>query len=174
MKEIPEEKVCFFKEEDNRDEVEKLFNSQKDLILKLIPEADVQHVGSTAVPGSLTKGDLDIQVRVSLESFESASLALTQLYQINHGSDRNESFIAFKKDFIQISLGVQLSVINSPYDIFWKIRDFFLKHKDWNDDYNLLKESFEGKSMIEYRKAKSAFLEKMMDSQAFHQDFPQQ
>lgn len=173
MKEIPEEKVYFFREEDNREEVEKLFKAQKDLILKLIPEADVQHVGSTAVPGSLTKGDLDIQVRVQVDLFERASLALAQFYEINQGSDCNASFIAFKKG-LQIPLGVQLAVINSPYDLFWQIRDFFLKHPAWNDDYNLLKKSFEGKNMNEYRRAKSAFLEKMMDSAEFHQDFPQQ
>lgn len=45
-----------------KNDAEKTFTSQKNLI----PNADVQHVGSTAIQNSLTKGDIDIQIRVSL------------------------------------------------------------------------------------------------------------
>ncbi|MFE3575677.1 GrpB family protein [Lysinibacillus sp. NPDC059133] len=50
---------------------------------ELLPEADIQHVGSTAIPDSVTKGDLDIQVRVSAEQFSIAVELLSNLYDRN-------------------------------------------------------------------------------------------
>ncbi len=34
-----------------------------------VPDADVQDMGSTAIPGVLTKGDVDVNVRVAGEDF---------------------------------------------------------------------------------------------------------
>ncbi|MBO1910605.1 GrpB family protein, partial [Microvirga sp. 3-52] len=64
-------------------DAEGTFISQRNLIQELIPNADVQHVGSTAVPNSLTKGDLDIQVRVSETQFNEAVKALSTVYELN-------------------------------------------------------------------------------------------
>lgn len=166
------ESVYFLNEELIRAEVEKIYHTQRSLILTSIVEADVQHVGSTAVPGSLTKGDLDIQVRVQPETFATASKVFSSIYDVNKESDCTECFMAFKKEGLQFDLGIQLSVIHSPYDIFWKIRDFFLKHKEWNVRYNALKTSFQNKNMSDYRSAKNAFFERLISSAEFQHDFP--
>ncbi|MFA1820177.1 GrpB family protein [Virgibacillus oceani] len=73
-------------------DAEQAFLSQMELIKEYIPEADIQHVGSTAIPNSLTKGDLDIQVRVTAEQFPEAVKALSLLYEINEGSIKTEAF----------------------------------------------------------------------------------
>ncbi len=44
----------------------------------LLPEAELDHIGATAVPGALTKGDLDILVRVSPPAFPAAVEVLKQ------------------------------------------------------------------------------------------------
>ena len=31
----------------------------------LLPTAEIEHIGATAIPGALTKGDLDVMVRVA-------------------------------------------------------------------------------------------------------------
>lgn len=49
---------------------------------KLLPFAEVHHVGSTAVPGSLTKGDLNINIRVIQEDFDRAVNILKSHYSI--------------------------------------------------------------------------------------------
>lgn len=38
-----------------------------------LPDAMVEHVGSTAVPGSITKGDVDLQVRIPAVRFAAAA-----------------------------------------------------------------------------------------------------
>jgi GrpB-like predicted nucleotidyltransferase (UPF0157 family) len=55
-----------------------------------LPGARVEHVGSTAVPGSLTKGDLDICVIVEGGQFERAS-------RVPAGSP-DERFFAGRRD----------------------------------------------------------------------------
>jgi GrpB-like predicted nucleotidyltransferase (UPF0157 family) len=81
--------VNFMREEAFRKKVERLFEEQKNRIQSLLPEADIQHIGSTAIPNSLTKGDLDIQVRIPAELFTVAVSKLSKIYDTNDGSHRS-------------------------------------------------------------------------------------
>jgi len=47
----------------------------------MIPTAEIEHVGSTAVQGSLTKGDVDVQVRVAAAEYPAAKDRLCQSYE---------------------------------------------------------------------------------------------
>lgn len=161
------ERVHFLCEKEFRQEVDKLFQEQKQRIQALLPEADIQHVGSTAVPNSLTKGDLDIQVRVPAELFTQAVDTLANLYASNEGSVRTDFFAAFKDDSLNPPLGVQLSIIGSEYDFFWKLRDVLLTNDGYRQEYDDLKKRYSGRSMDEYRAAKNAFFEKLMQTKEF-------
>lgn len=63
-----------------------------------MPGADVLHVGSTVVTHSLTKGDLNIQVRVTPEFFLKEVQILSRFYGLNEGSVKTDCFRAFKED----------------------------------------------------------------------------
>lgn len=158
------EKVHFAERLIFHEKAEKLFREQKAVIEAAIPRADVQHVGSTAVPNSLTKGDLDIQVRVLPEDFSSAVQALSMLYASNEGSGKTDSFQAFKDDHTDPPLGVQLTVIHSEFDFFWKFRDVLLRNDSYRLKYDALKKEFEGKDMDDYREAKNGFFEWLMQT----------
>ncbi|GIM47285.1 hypothetical protein DNHGIG_28340 [Collibacillus ludicampi] len=146
------------------DKVEILFKQQKERIKELLPDADVQHVGSTAIPGTITKGDLDIQVRVTADVFPDAVKTLTKLYELNDGSIQTDCFRAFKDDTFDPPLGVQLTVIGSEHDIFYKIRDVLLNNPMYRKQYNELKRQYEGKDMDDYRSAKRLFFERLMET----------
>lgn len=156
------EKVHFFSNDQIAKVAEKSFSYHKKRIRERLPEADIQHIGSTALPQSLTKGDLDIQVRVSGNQFPIAVQVLSQLYDLNNGSTNTESFRAFKDESTNPPLGVQLTVIGSELDFFWKFRDTLLSNEKYRNEYDRLKRSFDGKSMVEYRKAKHEFIENIM------------
>ena len=138
------------------------FFIHKALIEELLPESDVQHVGSTAIPNSITKGDLDIQVRVNAKIFPNAVKELAKLYELNEGSVKTETFRAFKDESTIPPVGVQLTVINSEFDFFWKFRDFLLMNDNYRKQYDNLKWKYEGMEMEDYREAKNKFFEKMM------------
>lgn len=149
------------------EKAEKSFFIHRKLINGLLPEADVQHVGSTAIPNSLTKGDLDIQVRVIPEEFPKAVKVLSTVFDLNEGSINTDSFRAFKNDSIDPPLGVQLTIIESEFDFFWKFRDILLLNDAYRVEYDKLKRKFEGKGMDDYRECKNKFFEKLMHSPEF-------
>ena len=63
------------------------------LVLRgLLPSALIEHIGSTAIPGAVSKGDLDIYVEVPQADFAS-SLAVIQSvgFVIKEGSLRTSS-----------------------------------------------------------------------------------
>lgn len=132
------------------------FKIQKAFLNKLIPSADIQHVGATSVPGSLTKGDLDIQIRVPKSKFVSARTVLSQHYKPNHQNDIwTEEFASFENYANPaIPIGIQLTVQGSNYDEFYKIRDLFINNPKLLKRYNAIKMQCEGKSSVEYRKHK--------------------
>src|SRR5690625_563240 len=153
--------VTFYHQKDLKWIAEKTFQTQKKIIEELIPNADVQHIGSTAISNCLTKGDLDIQIRVSEKQFIQAVEALLTRYEINEGSVKTNEFRAFKDDTVNPPLGIQLTIIDSELDFFWKFRDVLLQNDQYRLEYDKLKMNFSGKSMEEYRKAKSKFINKI-------------
>jgi len=156
--------VKFRKREKFKERAEKLFLKERKRILHVIPSADIQHIGGTAVPGSLTKGDLDIQVRVKQKDFEKAQNALSKMYKPNKGNSPTKTYASFKDDSAKIPLGVQLTVIGSKEDNFTALRDILIHDKNHLKKYNVLKKRYQGKSMREYRKAKGKFVEKILKS----------
>jgi GrpB-like predicted nucleotidyltransferase (UPF0157 family) len=158
------EKVNFINNNSLRKKAEETFLFQKALITKLLPEADIQHVGSSAIPNSITKGDLDIQVRVEAAIFPKAVQELSRLYGQNKGSTKADTFRSFKDDSSVPPLGVQLTVINSEFDFFWKFRDVLLMNDKYRQEYDELKRKYEGKDMELYREEKNQFFEILMET----------
>ncbi|HLR51678.1 MAG TPA: GrpB family protein, partial [Candidatus Avamphibacillus sp.] len=78
-----------------------------------------------------------------------------------------DEFRAYQKDSSDPPLGVQLTVIGSEFDFFWKFRDVLLLNDQYRMEYDELKRKYEGKEMDEYRKAKSEFFNKMMQTPEF-------
>ncbi|KMK77972.1 GrpB family protein [Alkalihalobacillus pseudalcaliphilus] len=163
------EQVTFFENNLYYKKTEEAFFLHKKIISERLPFADVQHVGSSAIPNSLTKGDLDIQVRVTPEQFPIAVRALETLYERNEGSSKTNDFRAFKDDSATPPLGVQLTVINSDVDFFWKFREILLTNDQYRKEYDQIKKKYEGKDMDTYREAKSEFFGMLMETAEFRE-----
>ncbi len=142
-------------------EANSLFSKEKTKLLELFPNADVQHVGSTSIPGSLTKGDLDINIRVSKEDFDITLNSLKQIYEVNQPENWTKTFASFKNNNMEIPLGVQLTVKNSEYDDFYKLRDLLINDPELLKEYNEMKFKFQDKNIDDYRKEKSEFFERL-------------
>lgn len=125
-------------------------------LLNLIPTADIQHVGSTAVPGLLTKGDLDIQVRVPVEEFDPAKAKLRNGFNPRHENEIWTKAFASFEDHANpaMPVGIQLTVTGSAFDEFVRVRDLLRTDMELLNRYNQLKRRFEGKSETEYKRAK--------------------
>jgi GrpB-like predicted nucleotidyltransferase (UPF0157 family) len=163
VSETREETVSFLPEEHFRSQVLQRFECLKLEFTALIPGADIQHVGSTAIPGSLTKGDLDIQVRVVSSTYPGAKQRLSEIYDVNIGGFAADDAVSFE-DYTSVpSVGIHLTVIGGSADIQWRFRDLLTASESRRQEYDDLKRQFEGKSMMKYRKAKEAFVTRVLD-----------
>lgn len=154
--------VNFQEQEKFQQRTKEVFLKERKKILHVVPVADIQHIGSTSIPGSLTKGDLDIQVRVKEKDFEKARNALLKMYKLNRGNPPTKTYASFKSNTVRIPFGIQLTVIGSGEDNFSVLRDILLRDKKYLKQYNTLKKRYQGKAMREYRKAKGKFIEKIL------------
>lgn len=141
----------------------RLYEETSRQLNRVLPWAEHHHVGSTAVPGSRTKGDLDVVVRVVQERFEEADAILAENFDRNLESDRTDDFSAFEDSSTDPDLGIQLVAKGSPADTFldWIARlraDPALRR-----EYDQLKAQYEGALMDEYRSAKGAFIRGNLD-----------
>lgn len=143
-----------------------LFEQTKEQLEVLLPWADIQHVGATAVPGSITKGDLDIVVRVPNDRLGASDQILADLFERNTGSDRTSEFSAFEKKNSDPTLGVQLVGIGSENDCFHKWVRLLARDAELLEAYNRLKRDHAGGEMETYREAKSAFIQSHLRSNA--------
>lgn len=156
--------VHFRPSSDFTDLANKIFEEQKRKIIERLPSADIQHVGSTSIPNSLTKGDLDITVRVPAEKFKQATDVLKSMYEINQPENWSEVFASFKDEkSLGIDFGVQLVIQNSKSDDFVKLRDILLENPQLVEELNSIKMKYEGKSMGNYRKEKADFFQRLRE-----------
>ncbi|HKF82049.1 MAG TPA: GrpB family protein [Solirubrobacterales bacterium] len=147
-----------------RPAVEAALERERQRIARLLPGADVQHIGSTAIPGSLTKGDLDILVRVAGREFAAASPALSEIYEVHQPEEWQDDFASFAlSPGGEIAVGVQLVVEAGESDrLFLGFRDLLRSHPELRDAYNQLKNAHRDDSVDSYREAKAKFIGEAM------------
>lgn len=145
-----------------REKAERLYDEVRRRIAGLLPRADIRHIGATSVAGCLTKGDLDLVVRVPADDFEDADRALSRLYLRNDGSVRTVAFSAFEDASRDPHLGVQLVALNGPHDFFHQFAEALKRSPDLLRAYNDLKRAYDGHDMTTYRRAKDAFVEEAL------------
>lgn len=155
---LDDEPVSFLPEPVFRETVHHRFEQLKRELQLLLPGSDIQHVGSTAIPGSLTKGDLDIQVRVAASQYETAKKCLQEIYSVNVGGFATDDAISFDDRTVEPHTGVHLTIAGGSADIQWRFRDLLIEFEPLRRDYDDLKRQFEGKSMAKYRDAKAEFI----------------
>ena len=107
----------------------------------------------------LTKGDLDLVVRIDGGDSPAARDALDASCSKNLGSVRDDSFASYAVEGRRLPVGVQLVVRGSTYDQFHVFWERMRASPSLREDYNALKRQWEGRDMEAYRAAKDAFID---------------
>lgn len=131
------------------------------LLERLVPWAERAEVGSTAVDGLLTKGDLDWLVRVPASRFPEARRALDRALPRNPDQLSNAQYQGYQVPS-PLDLAVQLTVAGGPYDDFLPFLEALRADAALREAYNALKRRHDGQPMAEYRAAKSAFVREVL------------
>jgi GrpB-like predicted nucleotidyltransferase (UPF0157 family) len=126
-----------------------------------LPDALIEHVGATAVPGSLTKGDLDVLVRVPQSRFNLATAELKR-----NLAPKPANWLADLASFEAepdggVLIGVQLVVAGGRSDrLFLRWRDRLIQDPDLLQRYNEFKREHRDLDLPEYTEAKANFIER--------------
>jgi GrpB-like predicted nucleotidyltransferase (UPF0157 family) len=125
----------------------------------LLPDAELHHIGATAIPGALTKGDLDVLVRVDRVRFQPARDLLRGSFEVKQPQNWDAHFASFGSDAgYALPVGVQLVVKESEADFFLFVHEYILSHPDILATYNRVKQEYADESPAEYWSAKDRVL----------------
>ena len=140
------------------DEAAAAFAEHKLRIQERLPEVEIHHTGGTSIPGVLTTGDVDLQVRVEPRSFDSARDVLCELYEPFHVDVWHSEGAFFTAPGSQPQVEVALTAIGCLDDVHHgEAWHRIAADRDLVERYNALKREHEGGSIDEYLAAKRAF-----------------
>lgn len=113
-------------------------------IAAVLPGVEVHHIGSTAISGALTKGDLDVLLQVEAQDFPSVVAKLRAEFGVKQPENWRPDFASFGSDTdFAMPVGVQVVVKDSEVDFFLFVRDHLIANPDALALYNQAKvESF--------------------------------
>lgn len=151
----------FYKESEYREACEELFQRYKASILNVIPRARVEHVGASAVPGAISKGDLDIFVGVNTERFIE-SIALLKPLGFSEKSETLRTTELCMLESVTENVALQVVVNGSRFEFFIDFREKLKASAVLLDQYNQLKLMCIGLSEERYRELKSEFIEQVL------------
>jgi GrpB-like predicted nucleotidyltransferase (UPF0157 family) len=143
------------------------FDNHRRRILARVPEADVRHIGGTAVSGALTKGDLDIQVRVPQRRFRDAVGRLRGIYEASHSDLWGDEFATFvsPSGSLPEETSISVVVIGSSFDRNGShVWSRLGSEADLLEKYNAIKMRHAGKAWSGYEAEKDAFFAEVSNS----------
>jgi GrpB-like predicted nucleotidyltransferase (UPF0157 family) len=127
------------------------------LVRRVVPDAIVREIGSTAVQGILGKQDLDIVVLASEGTFDAIRRRLDVVFERDLDQFRDAIYQAYRvESFLDVK--IQATVHGGPHDTFDAFLEALRVEPTVADGYNRLKLRWHGRPMHEYREAKSAFI----------------
>lgn len=155
----------FYKPEEYQLKVEKLYHLVSNDLRKILPKARIEHIGSSSIPGSVSKGDLDIFVGVECDEIDNAlSILQKHNYFLKEGSFECEHLKMLITDKYNHDVALQLVVNGSEYEFFIHFREILRSSPNLIGEYNALKISCAGMDENKYRKLKSDWIEKVLSN----------
>ncbi|MBL8277053.1 MAG: GrpB family protein [Pelomonas sp.] len=132
---------------------------------RLIPESRVEHVGSSAIPGAVSKGDIDICVIVPALRHPSAVATLESAgYVAKIGTLRTPDLCMLQSPRTDCDVALQVIASGSRFEFFMDFRDALRNSPALVQKYNEVKQSSAGAGPDEYRSAKSDFIAAVLQS----------
>jgi GrpB-like predicted nucleotidyltransferase (UPF0157 family) len=124
----------------------------------VVPDADVEHVGATSLAAGMTKGDVDVSLRVAPERFDAAVAALRGRYEVAQPENWTPTFASFSAPGYELPLGIQVAAAGSKDDFLVALRDRMRAEPELARAYDEVKRDAAAGGPDAYWAAKDAFL----------------
>lgn len=142
---------------------ERTFSSVRDAMISALPLAQVEHVGSSAIPGAISKGDIDVCVIVEADQHQEAISMLQQMgYTVKPDTLRTPALCMLQSPRTDVDLALQVIAKGSKFEFFMTFRDALRNDPSLVQKYNELKLRHQMLGVTQYRAAKGKFIEDVL------------
>lgn len=139
------------------------FKAIAERIASVLPDAQVEHVGASSIPGAVSKGDLDVCVIVGRDRFAASLSRILGLgYQVKADTLRTDQLCMLIPLPPADDHAIQLVEADSRFQFFLTFRDVLRNNPQQVARYNEVKLRAASQSEQEYRRAKSAFITEVL------------
>jgi GrpB-like predicted nucleotidyltransferase (UPF0157 family) len=126
---------------------------------QLLPDCQAEHIGATSMPDGVTKGDVDLSVRVSADLFDETVELLRGRFDIAQPDYWTATYASFSDTSRALPVGLQVSVIGSCDDFLVALRDLMRADSELRHAYDQVKRDAAPLGPDGYWRAKNDFLE---------------
>ena len=155
--------MIFLESEQYQQKCIQLFNSYKKDISTLLPFAKVEHIGSSAIPHAISKGDLDIYIEVMPDQFEFAINQLKTLNFIEKQNTLRTHELCMLESLNNDDVAFQVVVADSVFTFFLTFRNKLIDSPLLVHEYNQLKLQCSHLDPDQYRAIKSDFINRVLN-----------
>ena len=151
--------MLFFPPERYQPRVRQVFRALRRVLHVALPKARIEHIGSSAVQGLWSKGDLDVYIEVEPEAFDAARVTLQQRgFYLKRDTLQTAQLCYFVAEGLGVDVGLQLVARGSRFRFFLIFRDRLRRDAKLRATYNQLKHAAQHLNAQDYRRLKSEFI----------------
>jgi len=154
--------MVFLEPEQYQQKCIQLFNSYKKDISILLPFAQIEHIGSSAIPNAISKGDLDIYIEVKPEHFEFAIAQLKTLNFIEKQNTLRTDELCMLESLNNDDVAFQIVVTDSVFTFFLTFRNKLIDSPLLVNEYNQLKLECSHLDHDQYTTIKADFINRVL------------
>ncbi len=155
--------MIFLEPEQYQQRCTQLFNSYQKEISTLLPFAKIEHIGSSAIPNTISKGDLDIYIEVIPEQFEFAIEQLKTLNFIEKQNTLRTHELCMLESLNNDDVAFQIVVTDSVFTFFLAFKNKLINSPTLVNEYNELKLQCIHLDPDQYRTIKSDFINRVLN-----------
>lgn len=155
--------MVFLEPEQYQQRCAQLFNSYQKDISTLLPFAKIEHIGSSAIPNAISKGDLDIYIEVMSEQFEFAIEQLKTLNFIEKQNTLRTHELCMLESLNNDDVAFQIVVTDSIFTFFLTFKNKLISSPKLVNEYNQLKLQCSHLDPDQYRTIKSDFINRVLN-----------
>ncbi|MDO7196789.1 GrpB family protein [Acinetobacter pittii] len=155
--------MVFLEPEQYQQRCAQLFNSYQKDISALLSFAKIEHIGSSAIPNAISKGDLDIYIEVMSEQFEFAIEQLKTLNFIEKQNTLRTHELCMLESLNNDDVAFQIVATDSVFTFFLAFKNKLINSPTLVNEYNELKLQCSHLDPDQYRTIKSDFINRVLN-----------
>ena len=127
-----------------------------------IVDAEVHHIGATAMPFGHTKGDVDVNIRVDGPAFSMVVAAFRERFDLAQPENWTPTFASFSSDRYVLPLGIQVTTLGSADDRLLALHERIRADPALLQQYDDVKRGAAPRGATAYWEAKNEFLQGLL------------